>query len=87
MILDKVLQKVDEKKVSAQSTGKEKISRSIAKSVSWRIIGTLDTIFISWIVTGAISVALSIGFVELVTNMTLYVIHEIKKRCKVSEQK
>jgi len=76
MIIDKVLQEATDKKIEAKKARGEKVSRSIAKSVSWRIIGTLDTIFISWIVTGTISVALSIGLVELVTKMTLYVIHE-----------
>lgn len=50
--------------------------RSITKSVSWRVLGTLDTILISWIITGEISVAFSIGSVELVTKMVLYFFHE-----------
>lgn len=50
--------------------------RSIAKAVSWRITGTLDTILISWIVTGHIKWALSIGFVELFTKIMLYYLHE-----------
>jgi uncharacterized membrane protein len=44
--------------------------------MSWRIIGTTDTIIISYIVTGEISFALSIGGIELVTKMMLYVVHE-----------
>ncbi len=54
----------------------EKPKRSIAKSVSWRIVGTLDTILISWIVTGTLSLAFSIGLIELVTKMVLYFFHE-----------
>ncbi|MCK0144627.1 DUF2061 domain-containing protein [Arenibacter sp. F26102] len=54
----------------------ENPKRSIAKSISWRIIGTLDTILISWIVTGTLSVAFSIGVVELFTKMILYFFHE-----------
>ena len=50
--------------------------RSIAKSVSCRAIGTLDTIIISWIITGTLSLAFSIGLVELVTKMVLYFLHE-----------
>jgi len=50
--------------------------RSVTKSVSWRIIGTMDTVLISFIVTGTIKLALSIGLVELVTKMGLYTIHE-----------
>ncbi len=54
----------------------EQPKRSIAKSVSWRIIGTVDTILISWIVTGTLSLAFSIGLVELITKMVLYFFHE-----------
>ncbi len=50
--------------------------RSVVKSISWRIIGTIDTILISWLVTGTLMVALSIGIVELVTKMVLYFFHE-----------
>lgn len=59
-----------------QSLGKDKISRSFIKSVSWRIIGTIDTILISYFVTGKIDFALSIGMIELITKMGLYVVHE-----------
>ena len=54
----------------------EQPKRSIAKSISWRAIGTLDTIIISWIITGKLSLAFSIGLVELVTKMVLYFLHE-----------
>ncbi len=54
----------------------ENVKRSLLKTISWRIIGTLDTILISWAITGALSLAFSIGFVELVTKMVLYFFHE-----------
>ena len=50
--------------------------RSMAKAVSWRMLGTCDTIVISWLLTGALKVAFSIGFVELFTKMFLYYFHE-----------
>lgn len=50
--------------------------RSIAKTVSWRIVGTLDTIGISWLLTGEAETALAIGSIELVTKMILYFGHE-----------
>lgn len=50
--------------------------RSIAKSISWRIVGTMDTILISWFVTGTLTLAFSIGMIELVTKMALYFFHE-----------
>ena len=54
----------------------EKSYRSIAKSVSWRTIGTIDTILISYIITGKPGLALSIGGVEVFTKMALYYLHE-----------
>ena len=54
----------------------EKPLRSILKSISWRIVGTIDTIIISYLVTGTLSMAFSIGAVELITKMLLYFFHE-----------
>ena len=54
----------------------ENVKRSLLKTISWRIIGTLDTILISWAITGALTLAFSIGFIELVTKMVLYFFHE-----------
>ena len=54
----------------------ERPVRSILKTFSWRIVGTLDTILISWILTGEVETALAIGSVELVTKMILYFGHE-----------
>ncbi len=54
----------------------ERPVRSILKTISWRIVGTIDTIIISWVLTGQIETALAIGSVELVTKMILYFGHE-----------
>ena len=54
----------------------EKSYRSIIKSVSWRTIGTIDTILISFLITGKATLALSIGGIEVFTKMTLYYFHE-----------
>ena len=50
--------------------------RSLIKALTWRAIGTLDTILISFILTGKIKLALSIGAVELITKTILYYLHE-----------
>jgi uncharacterized membrane protein len=50
--------------------------RSVAKAISWRAVGTIDTMVISFIVTGKVKFALSIGFVELFTKVTLFYFHE-----------
>ena len=54
----------------------EKSYRSILKSISWRITGTIDTTVISYIVTGSFKVAASIGLIEIFTKMVLYYFHE-----------
>lgn len=68
MILDLVFNK--------RNQDKEEIKRSLLKTISWRIIGTIDTIFISWIITGTLTLAFSIGAIELVSKMLLYFFHE-----------
>ena len=50
--------------------------RHIAKSITWRIVGTLDTILLSWLVTGNPVTGLKIGFAEVFTKMLLYYFHE-----------
>lgn len=54
----------------------EKAYRSVAKTVSWRTIGTLDTVIISYFITGDLTMAASIGSIELFTKMVLYYFHE-----------
>ncbi len=54
----------------------EKAYRSVAKTISWRTIGTLDTIIISYFITGDLTMAASIGSIELFTKMALYYFHE-----------
>jgi uncharacterized membrane protein len=50
--------------------------RHLAKTISWRTIGTLDTVFVSIIVTGEISYGLKIGAFEIISKMLLYYFHE-----------
>jgi uncharacterized membrane protein len=54
----------------------DKHYRSIAKAISWRITGTIDTIVISFLITREVKMAVSIGFVELFTKIALYYLHE-----------
>ena len=51
-------------------------TRSILKAVSWRIVGTLDTMALGWIITGNPIMGLKIGALELLTKFILYYIHE-----------
>ena len=54
----------------------ENHTRSIAKAVSWRVTGTIDTVIVSYFVTGKITLAISIGLVEVFTKIGLYYLHE-----------
>ncbi len=54
----------------------EKAYRSVVKTISWRTVGTLDTIIISYFITGNLAMAASIGSIEVVTKMILYYFHE-----------
>jgi len=49
---------------------------SLYKAVSWRIIGSLDTIFISFFITGKWNFAISIGVVEVFTKIMLFYLHD-----------
>lgn len=51
-------------------------SRHILKTLTWRVIGTIDTIVLSWIITGSLTLGFSIGGVEVITKMVLYYLHE-----------
>jgi uncharacterized membrane protein len=50
--------------------------RHVAKAFSWRLIGTMDTMIIGWLVTGDPIVGLSIGAFEIFSKMFLYYMHE-----------
>jgi uncharacterized membrane protein len=54
----------------------DKPIKSFMKSVSWRIVGTLDTMIISYFITGKVTIAVSIGSVEVLTKTILYYFHE-----------
>ncbi len=50
--------------------------RSLAKTVSWRVIATLDTFVISYLVTGSGVFAGSIASFEVLTKIVIYYCHE-----------
>ncbi len=73
MILNQIVRNKSDYKTDVNS---EKPLRSFVKSISWRVIGTLDTVLISWLITGTLSIAFAIGSVEMITKMVLYFFHE-----------
>jgi len=50
--------------------------RSVLKTVSYRIIGTVTTWLLAWSVTGDMGTALTIGALEPVAKMVIYYFHE-----------
>ena len=50
--------------------------RHIAKAISWRTLGTIDTMIIGWVISGDPTVGVSIGIVEVFTKIFLYYFHE-----------
>ena len=46
----------------------EKPYRSVVKAISWRTVGTIDTIVVSYFITGNLVMAASIGSIEVITK-------------------
>ncbi len=61
-----------EKVPATLTKSKEKISRTLVKTVVWMFIGTLDTLILSWYFTGHIKFALTITAVEFISKSILY---------------
>lgn len=78
MVVDQmILDKVATKKTSYETDrASEKPLRSVAKAISWRVVGTLDTLIVSYVLIGEIALATSIASIDFVTKMILYFFHE-----------
>ncbi|MGB5437175.1 MAG: DUF2061 domain-containing protein [Maribacter sp.] len=77
MIADRlILNKKTESRDFATDRKSETPIRSIAKALSWRVVGTLDTLLISYLLTGKITLAASIASIDFLTKMVLYFFHE-----------
>ena len=77
MIVDQlVLDKKSSKSNYGSDKNSEKPIRSVAKAVSWRFIGTMDTLLISYLLTGKVVLAASIASIDFITKMVLYFFHE-----------
>lgn len=50
--------------------------RSVLKALSWRVVATTTIIFIAFLTTGDIEMALEIGFIEFFIKFALYYLHE-----------
>jgi uncharacterized membrane protein len=56
--------------------GFEAHRRSLLKAVTWRMMASLDTFVISFLITGRVGIAGSIAGVEIVTKIFFYYLHE-----------
>jgi len=75
VLLEKSLNKRPARGIKVSSSA-DKPVKSLMKAVSWRIVGTLDTMAISYLMTGKVTVAVSIGSIEVLTKTLLYYFHE-----------
>lgn len=58
------------------AVGRESHIRSVVKGISWRAVGTIDTMIISFLITGSVKYAAFIGSTEALTKIFLYWAHE-----------
>jgi sulfate adenylyltransferase large subunit len=50
--------------------------RSLAKAVSWRVIGSLVTFLVAYAVTGSPKIAVTLTVAEILTKIAIYYVHE-----------
>ncbi len=67
MIADLILSRLDKDPT---------VKRHLLKTVSWRVVGSIDTVLLGWFITGQINTGAKIGGLELITKMLLYFFHE-----------
>jgi uncharacterized membrane protein len=67
---------IDERAQVDSTQVRDKPIRSLAKAISWRITGSLDTILLSWLFTQSVNTALAIGLTEVLTKTLLYSWHD-----------
>lgn len=51
-------------------------TRSVFKGITWRIVGTLDTMVLVFLFSGRVSLAALVGTTEAFTKIILFWVHE-----------
>ena len=51
-------------------------TRTLAKSVTWRVTATLTTILLVFLLTGSLAIATSVGVAEAVLKLLFYYLHD-----------
>ena len=54
----------------------EKISRSLVKAITWRFLATLTTFGLVFFVSGNITLAVSVGILDVIAKVLVYIFHE-----------
>ena len=55
---------------------KDSYKKTLFKSISWRVIGTLITVLSIYLASGSITASLLIGGVDAVVKTIIYFVHE-----------
>jgi uncharacterized membrane protein len=76
VLISRPEEKATPKGVIKVSDRADKPVKSALKAISWRVVGTIDTMIISYFITGKVTVAISIGSIEVITKTILYYFHE-----------
>ena len=71
-----MVERLEKTKIRKESVTRVSKTRTLLKAISWRVVGTLDTMALGWVVTGSPLLGLKIGALELVTKFVLYYFHE-----------
>jgi len=53
-----------------------KPKRHLAKAITWRVVASITTFIIGWIVTGNLEFGMAIGAFDVVIKIVLYYLHE-----------
>ena len=54
----------------------ESALRSVCKAVSWRVLATLTTALVVYLITGSTEFAVTVGLIEGTAKIGLYYVHE-----------
>ena len=54
----------------------ESNTRSIAKAISYRVLGSISTALIVFVFSGNATVSLGVGAVDMIAKIALYYLHE-----------
>jgi uncharacterized membrane protein len=51
-------------------------SRSIVKAITWRVIASLTTFILAYIITGELALSAGIGIADVIAKFIFYFLHE-----------